>query len=94
VDSEQRTNILAGVKEAAEIGLIPCEKSEKHTAGAKAQRLFCCICGTTEVVPCYKTGQLSRFSAACKARVDFAVFAARLKSYPETKAGFSISAWC
>ena len=22
-----------------------------HASGAKARRLFCCICGTTEVVP-------------------------------------------
>jgi hypothetical protein len=25
--------------------------SEKHPSGAKAQPLFCCICGATEVVP-------------------------------------------
>ena len=37
--------------------------SENEPAGAKAQHLLDGTCGTTEVVPCYKTGPLSGFSA-------------------------------
>jgi len=50
-------------------GFTGCEKSlfagnvrEKHTAGAKAHRLFSAACGTTEVVPCYKISANRRFS--------------------------------
>ena len=39
-------------------------KPEWQTAGAKAQHFFCDTCGTTQVVPFYKTGLLSSFSAA------------------------------
>jgi hypothetical protein len=60
--------IFAGAKQAAEKGLKSGEILEIHPAGAKAQPLLSCICGPTEVVPCYKTGLLSSFSAACKAR--------------------------
>jgi hypothetical protein len=36
----------------------------KHPSGAKARHLFCCICGTTEVVPFQNNPPLSSFSAA------------------------------
>jgi hypothetical protein len=44
---------IIGVRgqEAAEKALFSGKKSEKHTSGAKAQRFFCCIYGTTKVVP-------------------------------------------
>ena len=48
--------------EAAEKGLISGEMPENHVAGAKAKPLFCGVCGTTEVVPCYKTSANRRFS--------------------------------
>jgi hypothetical protein len=38
-------------KQAAEKGRLSSDMPERHTSGAKARRLFCCICGTTEVVP-------------------------------------------
>ena len=44
---------------AGPIGEIP----EKHPAGAKAQPLLSGICGTTKVMPCYKTGRSLSFSA-------------------------------
>jgi hypothetical protein len=53
--------------QAAEKGLIGCKIPDEYPAGAKAQRLFCSTYGTTKVVPCYKTSQLSSFSAACSA---------------------------
>jgi hypothetical protein len=37
--------------QAAEKGLNLREIREKHPAGAKAHSLFCCIYGTTKVVP-------------------------------------------
>jgi len=37
--------------QAAEKGLNLREIREKHPAGAKANSLFCCIYGTTKVVP-------------------------------------------
>jgi hypothetical protein len=36
----------AGAKEAAEKGLNSGRAGKKHTSGAKARRLFCCIYGT------------------------------------------------
>jgi hypothetical protein len=42
------------------------QTTEKRDAGAKAQRLLSAICGTTKVMPCYKTGPSSSFSAACE----------------------------
>ena len=30
---------------------IPRKLDERNIAGAEARRLFCCVCGTTEVVP-------------------------------------------
>jgi ABC-type molybdate transport system substrate-binding protein len=38
----------------------------KQPAGAKARQLFCRVCGTTKVVPCYKAPTISSFSAARK----------------------------
>jgi hypothetical protein len=46
-----RGEIPSGAKQAAGKGLFSEKLPEKHTAGAKAQHLFCCIYGTTEVVP-------------------------------------------
>src|ERR1035437_8802713 len=57
----------SGAKQTPEKGQNLGEIPEKHPAGAKAQRLLSGICGTTKVVPCYKTGLLSSFSAACLA---------------------------
>jgi hypothetical protein len=37
--------------QAAETGLLPGEKCERHPAGAKALNLFTMTYGTTEVVP-------------------------------------------
>jgi NodT family efflux transporter outer membrane factor (OMF) lipoprotein len=53
--------------QAAEKLWIWVENREKHPAGAKARPLFCGICGTTEVMPCYKTQPKLSFPAACKA---------------------------
>jgi hypothetical protein len=36
-------------------------------SGAKAHGVLSATCGTTEVVPCYKTRALMGFSAACNA---------------------------
>jgi hypothetical protein len=44
-----------GIEKAAGKGLASAQSPERQTAGAKAHFLFCCTCGTTEVVPCYKT---------------------------------------
>jgi hypothetical protein len=38
-------------EEAAEKALFSNESDKQYAAGAKAQCLFCAICGTTEVVP-------------------------------------------
>jgi hypothetical protein len=38
----------------------------KHPSVAKARRLYCCIYGTTEVVPFQNNPPLSSFSAACE----------------------------
>jgi hypothetical protein len=53
------------LKQAAEKGLNSSEITEYSSAGAKAQRLLSAICGTTKVMPCYKTGPSLSFSAAC-----------------------------
>jgi hypothetical protein len=58
------------------------EFPEKHPAGAKAQPLLSGICGPTEVVPLLQNLAKSSFSAACKAPVFIALFAARLKPCP------------
>ena len=50
-------------EKASEKGLHLGECRKDKTAGAKAQRLFFGICGTTKVVPCYKTGSVLSFSA-------------------------------
>jgi tRNA (guanine37-N1)-methyltransferase len=47
------------------LGIAP--KAERVSAGAKALDLSSGICGTTEVVPCYKTDAPSSFSAAIEA---------------------------
>jgi hypothetical protein len=36
-------------------------------AGAKAQSLFCCLCGTAKAMPCYKTWLASSFPQPVKA---------------------------
>jgi 23S rRNA (uracil1939-C5)-methyltransferase len=59
----------SGAKQAAEKGLGLSEIPQKHPAGAKAQRLLSGICGTTKVVPCYKTDLQSSFSATNGAHV-------------------------
>jgi hypothetical protein len=41
---------------------IRVNQKEKHPPGAKAQRLICCICGTTQVVPFQSNPPLSSFS--------------------------------
>jgi hypothetical protein len=43
------------VEQAAEKGETASKELDKHPAGAEAHPLFCCICGPTKVVPCYKT---------------------------------------
>jgi hypothetical protein len=37
---------------------------KSHPSGAKARHFGRCFCGTTEVVPCYKTMLHSRFIAS------------------------------
>jgi hypothetical protein len=44
---------------------------ERHLAGAEAQRSLCSICGTTEVVPCYKARTAGSFPERVKARDPF-----------------------
>jgi outer membrane protein TolC len=78
----------SGAKEAAEKGMIEGKNPEKHPAGAKAQHLSCSTCGTTEVVPCYKTSQLLSFSGACEVRVDSAALMYGLKPVPFTETSF------
>jgi len=58
---EQRS----GPKQASEKGLKSSEITENCSAGAEAKRLLSAICGTTKVMPCYKTVQSLSFSAAC-----------------------------
>ena len=55
--------LLAAEQHTGSPGQFP----EEHPAGAKAQHLLSDISGTTEVVPCYKTTQLSSFYAGCLA---------------------------
>jgi hypothetical protein len=64
-DSPPRTNLAAQL--AMGNNLSSVEIPERYPAGAKAQHLFCGTCGTTEVVPCYKTGPISMYSTACLA---------------------------
>jgi len=40
-----------GPEQVAEKPRMDGEDSEESPAGAKAHLVFCCICGTTEVVP-------------------------------------------
>jgi len=54
---------LSSMESDLSAGEIP----DKPPAGAKAQPLLSVFCGTTEVVPCYKTRPLSSDSAACLA---------------------------
>jgi hypothetical protein len=51
-------------EEAAEKLSMWGEMSEEHPSGAEAHHLFSASCGTTEVVPCYKTLPDRSFSAA------------------------------
>jgi len=51
-------------KEAAEKGQFVGRIGEKHTPGAEARPLFCCVCGTTEVVPFQSVCSKEGFSAA------------------------------
>jgi hypothetical protein len=45
----------AAVHDEVQQPVVKVQIVEKLPSGAKAQRLFCAICGTTKVVPCYKT---------------------------------------
>jgi hypothetical protein len=54
-------------KEPAEKHRKTRECPEQHHAGAEAQPLLSASCGTTEVVPCYKTWAIWSSSAASKA---------------------------
>jgi hypothetical protein len=47
------------------------EIDDNTAAGAKARDLFRCVCGTTEVVPCYKAGLHLHLSASCFAHSSF-----------------------
>jgi hypothetical protein len=53
------TNVPSGAKQAAGKGRFSSDMPERQTSGAKARRLFCCICGTTEVVP-FQNSELFR----------------------------------
>ena len=46
---------LRHAEQVAERCIVLDGVPEDHPSGAKARRFFCGICGTTEVVPCYKT---------------------------------------
>src|ERR1035438_1431449 len=48
-----------------ENGKVTKEYSEELPSGAKAHVNFNGTCGTTKVVPCYRSGRLSSHSAAC-----------------------------
>jgi 23S rRNA G2069 N7-methylase RlmK/C1962 C5-methylase RlmI len=66
--SEKHTS---GAEQAVGKGRESGKKPEGQIAGAKAQDLLNGTCGTTEVVPCYKSGSLSGTFAASKAQVLF-----------------------
>jgi hypothetical protein len=51
-----------GLNRLREKSLFAGNVRQKHTAGAKAHRLFSAACGTIEVVPCYKASANRRFS--------------------------------
>jgi hypothetical protein len=70
------------VLQAVERMQIAGEIVQNNTAGAKAHGLFWCVCGTTEVVPCYKAGLPSRFSVSCLTR-RLAIFPAQISALPK-----------
>jgi hypothetical protein len=84
-----RVNLPIGAKQSAEKVQYSGTIDEKHTSGAKAHRLFSAACGTTEVVPCYKTAAEWSLSAACKAGVDPVGFMRGLKPPPPSAPNFS-----
>jgi uncharacterized surface anchored protein len=71
----------AGAKQAAKIGQFWNEKPGNHTSGAKA------LVGLIGLMPGINPRPTARmsFSAACKARIHFEAFSARLKSCPVTR---------
>jgi hypothetical protein len=68
-------NRPSGAKQAPEKPRMDGEDSEESPARAKARTLFCCICGPAKAVPLLQSSPRMSFSAAFKARVDFATFA-------------------
>ena len=76
---------LSGAEQAAEKGLFPKEKCEKHASGPEGHIHF------MPLIPGINPRPTARrsFSAAFKALVDFAAFAARLKSCADTCRGFA-----
>ena len=62
--------LLSPSVDSAGKGEYPNESGEEHPSGAEDQPLFCCICGTTEVVPFQNLSGQRSFCAACKTRDD------------------------
>jgi hypothetical protein len=91
VEAGKPENLPSGAEQAAEKGLDLSEIPKKHPAGAKAQRLLSGTCGTTKVVPCYKTGLLLSFSAACEAHPIFSASCGTTKVVPCYKTGLLLS---
>jgi SAM-dependent methyltransferase len=53
----------AGAQSAEGKGVIPDETRRNKPQGLKPNLSSCCVCGTTEVVPCYKAGPKPSISA-------------------------------
>jgi ATP-dependent exoDNAse (exonuclease V) beta subunit len=69
-------------EQASENGPNLCEIPEKHPAGAKAQSSLADVCGTTEVVPCYKASAPESVSVGCETAHAAPTFALHLNFVP------------
>jgi hypothetical protein len=81
--------------EAAEKALFSNESDKQYAAGAKAQRLFCAICGTTQEAaekPLIPGNMSENRSSVAKATTDSNGFTRGLK--PPSPSELSFSAAC
>jgi len=72
---------VATARQGAEKG----QAGKEHTSGAKAQPLFCGVCGTAEAVSFQNVFPQESFSAACKACVDSGAYVPGINPRPTAR---------